>query len=158
MNARYGGMANVHSLIETWNESLLRACWQGALLIAAIAILCRAVTRLPANARCALWWLACLKLLLGLVPFTPVAVPLTTRGRLLPLATSVLAIWLIGALFRLAISLIPLRRVEHLLGTATVVNDSEVQKMMEGIAKELGLRQAPCLLLSETATEPLAVS
>ncbi|MCW3099679.1 MAG: hypothetical protein JWL77_5297 [Chthonomonadaceae bacterium] len=214
MNPLREGIANLPGLVHLWAESLLHACWQGALLVVAIAILCRALTRLPAGARCALWWLACLKLLLGLVWIPPVAVPLlpapqshasmatsaitpghapsrwgqpsplpetpaapsTTGGattsvttRFAPdlritavrypgLMTLLFAVWLIGALFRLTISMIPVRRVQRLLAAADVVHDPEVQEMMEEMARRSGLRHAPTLLLSEAATEPLAVS
>jgi beta-lactamase regulating signal transducer with metallopeptidase domain len=49
-----------------------RASLQGALLIAAVWLVCRLFPRLPAGLRCGLWWLACAKLVLGLVWVTPV--------------------------------------------------------------------------------------
>lgn len=214
MNAFHGAFAGLLDLFQGWGVSLFRACWQGAALVAAVALLCRVFTRLPAGARCALWWLACLKLLLGLAQIPPVAVPLlppshphsadavgvmshahvqpgagqsrslsevsakpatgsasTSAGtaglaseplraepRRFSLTAVLIVVWLIGALFRLAISLIPLRRVRHLLAAATVLDDADTQTMLEEIAGQVGLHRAPCLLLSEEATEPLAVS
>jgi beta-lactamase regulating signal transducer with metallopeptidase domain len=225
MNPEHGDIAS--TLIEPWGRQLLHASWQGALLIAIIAIVCRALPRLPAGARCILWWLACLKLLIGLVWLTPVGVPLLSAPRRneapptatsatratagqdrhmqgvhdvrparaggsaapsvagamrkgnagafagavqrtsapstaltarLPLLTILLSVWLSGGLLRLIIALIPLRRVQHLLATATVVNDPDIQLLMSEIATDMRLSQAPCLLLSEVETEPLAVS
>jgi beta-lactamase regulating signal transducer with metallopeptidase domain len=60
-------------------ELLTRLAWtslQAALLIAAIALLLRALPRLPAAARCALWWLVGLQVLLGLTWQAPIALPL----------------------------------------------------------------------------------
>ncbi|MDP9120605.1 MAG: hypothetical protein M3O15_04430, partial [Acidobacteriota bacterium] len=50
---------------------LLLASFQGTIFIAAVWLLCRLLPRLPASLRCTLWWLACLKLLLGLVALAP---------------------------------------------------------------------------------------
>jgi hypothetical protein len=57
--APYGAWA------ATWGDGLWRASWKGGLFILAVALLCRLVPRLPPAARCWLWWLACLKLLVG---------------------------------------------------------------------------------------------
>lgn len=56
--------------------SLGRACLQGTLFILVVWGVCRVFPRLPDAARCGLWWLACLKLLLGLVWGSPVLLPL----------------------------------------------------------------------------------
>lgn len=56
-------------------ESLWRASWQGALAVAAVWLLCR-VRRLPAAARCGLWWLVSLKLLVDLAGLPAVSLPL----------------------------------------------------------------------------------
>ena len=61
----------LHSAADAWAEILWTACWQGALVIALVWLVCRSLPRLSPSARCWLWWLACLKLLLGLVPVTP---------------------------------------------------------------------------------------
>ena len=56
--------------------ALARASVQGALAIVAVWLLCRLVTRLPAAVRCWLWWLACARLVVGLVWASPVELPL----------------------------------------------------------------------------------
>ena len=63
-------------------STLTRASIEGGLFIAGVWIVCRLFPRLPASLRCGLWWAACLKLLLGLVPLPAVRLPL------LPAATS----------------------------------------------------------------------
>jgi beta-lactamase regulating signal transducer with metallopeptidase domain len=57
-------------------ESLLRSSLQGALFIVAVWLVCRLFPRLPAAARCGLWWAACLKLLVGVVWISPMEIPL----------------------------------------------------------------------------------
>ena len=51
--------------------ALLRASVEGALVVALVALLVRAVPRIPAGLRCGLWWAACLKLVAGLVLAVP---------------------------------------------------------------------------------------
>lgn len=59
-----------------WAAHEARACWQGALCIGLVWAVCRlGARRLPASVRGVLWWLACLRLLVGLVWFAPVSVP-----------------------------------------------------------------------------------
>lgn len=70
-----GWLAAVHTVSVLWAGSVWRACWQGTLLILAAAIACRLFPRLPAGARCWVWWLACLKLLMGLAWVRPMALP-----------------------------------------------------------------------------------
>ncbi|HLL55132.1 MAG TPA: M56 family metallopeptidase [Myxococcaceae bacterium] len=53
--------------------ALWRASWQGALVMLAVWVLVRTFPKLPAWARAALWWLGCLRLLLGLLGLEPVA-------------------------------------------------------------------------------------
>ncbi|MES1244522.1 MAG: M56 family metallopeptidase [Acidobacteriota bacterium] len=47
-------------------DALLRASLHGALFVAAVWAVCRLLPDLPASVRCGLWWLACLKIVLGL--------------------------------------------------------------------------------------------
>ena len=54
--------------------TLLRASLEGGAFVVLVALVTRAV-RLPAAARCALWWLASARLLLGLVALPAIAVP-----------------------------------------------------------------------------------
>src|ERR1700720_2273582 len=69
-------------------RQLAQASLMGTLFVLAVWLLCRLAPRLPAGLRCALWWLACLKLLIGLAWPAPVALPL------LPPAAATAAGWL----------------------------------------------------------------
>src|ERR1700688_2360550 len=69
-------------------RQLAQASLMGTLFVLAVWLLCRLAPRLPAGLRCALWWLACLKLLLGLAWPAPLALPL------LPPAAAAAAGWL----------------------------------------------------------------
>jgi bla regulator protein BlaR1 len=63
------------SVAPTLFDSLARASIQGGVFILLVWILCRAVPQLPAFARCILWWLASLKLLVAFVCVDPFPVP-----------------------------------------------------------------------------------
>src|ERR1700730_5115791 len=69
-------------------RQLAHAALMGTLFVLAVWLLCRLAPRLPAGLRCALWWLASLKLLLGLVWPAPLTLPL------LPTAAAPVAGWL----------------------------------------------------------------
>lgn len=57
-------------------DHLLRASVAGGLFAAAVWLLCRALPRLSPATRCALWWAASLKLLVGLLWIWPIELPL----------------------------------------------------------------------------------
>lgn len=61
---------------DTLLPRLAAASLQSLLLVAAVWALCRYVPRLSASARCWLWWLAALQLLVGLLWPTPLMLPL----------------------------------------------------------------------------------
>lgn len=56
---------NVSFFLEIWTAGLVRACWQGGLVLLLVWTLCRALPRLSPQVRCWLWRLAYLKLLLA---------------------------------------------------------------------------------------------
>ncbi len=62
------------------------AALQGALFILAVRVICRLAPRLPAGLRCTLWWLASLKLVLGLLWPAPLPLPLLPAALAAPLA------------------------------------------------------------------------
>ncbi|WP_394001049.1 M56 family metallopeptidase [Luteimonas sp. WGS1318] len=66
----------IAALIDLMLPRLLAASVQGSLLVALVWALCRALPRLSAEARCWLWWLVALQLVVGLVWSSPVALPL----------------------------------------------------------------------------------
>jgi beta-lactamase regulating signal transducer with metallopeptidase domain len=78
-----------NNIASLWAPALLRACWQGALAVAVVWLLCRLFPRLSPGTRATLWWLVCLKTLLGLfvAGWVPVAV-LPARSTAPPPAVS----------------------------------------------------------------------
>jgi beta-lactamase regulating signal transducer with metallopeptidase domain len=52
----------------TWLAALLRASLEGGVLLLVIWAVTRLWPRMPASARCGLWWLGALRMLVGLVP------------------------------------------------------------------------------------------
>jgi beta-lactamase regulating signal transducer with metallopeptidase domain len=64
------GMESLSGLADLWGDGMLRAVWQGALALAAVWLVGRAWSGMPAQVRCWLWRLAYLKLLVALV-WTP---------------------------------------------------------------------------------------
>jgi len=66
---------HLHTVAAVWAATMVRASWQGALLVGAVWGICRLFPRLPAATRCLLWWLTCLKLLVSLVLVSPIALP-----------------------------------------------------------------------------------
>jgi beta-lactamase regulating signal transducer with metallopeptidase domain len=67
---------------------LTRASIEGGLFIAGVWIVCRLFPRLPASLRCGLWWVACLKLLLGLAALPAVRLPLLPAASVAPVAVA----------------------------------------------------------------------
>jgi beta-lactamase regulating signal transducer with metallopeptidase domain/protocatechuate 3,4-dioxygenase beta subunit len=65
---------------DQWGDAMWRASWQGAIAILLVWGICRVFPKLPQPAQSWLWRLAFVKLLLGLVSFTPMVF------RLLPLS------------------------------------------------------------------------
>jgi beta-lactamase regulating signal transducer with metallopeptidase domain len=63
-------------LAAGWSESLVRASWQGGLLIAAAWLLVRCRPGLPPRVACWIWRLADLKLIVALVWAAPLVLPL----------------------------------------------------------------------------------
>src|SRR5260370_9920694 len=68
-------VAGLIGFAQEWAGGMGRALGHGTLFILGVGAICRLFPRLPAAARGWLWWLACLKLLLGLVWAAPPALP-----------------------------------------------------------------------------------
>ncbi|GAB3779452.1 M56 family metallopeptidase [Dyella agri] len=69
-------MATLDHLAALLLERLAWTSLQAIVLVAVVALLLRALPRLPAAARCALWWLVGLQVLLGLCWQAPIRLPL----------------------------------------------------------------------------------
>lgn len=77
-----------NALGDIWMQSFLRACWQGGLAVCAVWLTCHLLRRLPAGLRCLLWWLVCLKLVVGLAGLAPIEISLGSHSnQSLPLPT-----------------------------------------------------------------------
>ena len=57
-------------------DRLVQASLEGSLLIAGVWLACRLAPALPASFRVVLWWLATLKLLVGLAGIDPIPLPI----------------------------------------------------------------------------------
>ncbi len=57
-------------------DRLVQASLEGSLLIAGVWLVCRLAPALPASFRVVLWWLAALKLLVGLAGIDPISLPI----------------------------------------------------------------------------------
>ena len=69
-----------NALGDIWMQSFLRACWQGGLAVCAVWLTCHLLRRLPAGLRCLLWWLVCLKLVVGLAGLAPIEISLGSHS------------------------------------------------------------------------------
>ncbi len=82
-------LASLNDIASLWGPAMLRACWHGALAVGVVWAICRCFPRLSPATRATLWWLACLKMLLGLffagwlpvavLPALPAAAPAVVR-------------------------------------------------------------------------------
>lgn len=72
-------VSHVNAFAASWADALIRASWQGGLVIALVWIVCRLWPGLPPTPRGWLWRLAYAKLLLGLLWLPPLALPLLPR-------------------------------------------------------------------------------
>jgi bla regulator protein BlaR1 len=147
-------------------DALLRASLQGALFVAAVWLVCRLLRDLPASIRCALWWLACLKIVAGLaspvelpwlpvdpVPSLPSPLPraggegVTTRLLFLESPPSpreggeglLAAIWLAGVLAQLASTARQLGQARGLVRRAVPIQEPWIVERFEELRRELGL-------------------
>ncbi len=69
-------LLSIAPLTAIWAESVVRASWQGGVVIALVWGLSRLLPRLTPSVRCWLWRLAYLKLLLSLIGLAPISLPL----------------------------------------------------------------------------------
>lgn len=71
-------------------DRLAQASLEGSLLIAGVWLVCRLAPALPASFRVVLWWLATLKLLVGLAGIDPIPLPILPPAALPPNIQSLL--------------------------------------------------------------------
>jgi bla regulator protein BlaR1 len=63
------------SLLDTWSTRFLDISWQAGMVAGAAWAVGRLFPRMPAHVRAALWWLVCLKFVVGLVWIQPITLP-----------------------------------------------------------------------------------
>lgn len=68
--------AGDQTLVQTASDALVRSALAGGVLIAAVWLLCRLIPATPPRVRAALWWTACLKLVVGVAWVAPIGLPL----------------------------------------------------------------------------------
>ena len=69
-------LLTLNHLSSVWADGMVRACWQGGSAVLLVWGLCRALATMPPAARCWLWRLAYLKLLVALVWAGSIELPL----------------------------------------------------------------------------------
>ncbi|MCC2671745.1 MAG: peptidase family protein, partial [Armatimonadetes bacterium] len=169
-----------------WLELLWRATWQGGLFLAAVWVLCRVLPRVPAHWKCWLWWLACLRLLVGLLDLPPLSLPLLDpepAPQVMPVLSApatgyaisadpapvtaaaprglepshlLLALWAIGVLVRVGATTRTLLRIQRLRRAARPVEAPDLQAEVARLASEAGVRTPP-VLVSSAARAPMLV-
>jgi bla regulator protein BlaR1 len=160
-------------------RQLAHAALMGTLFVLAVWLLCRLAPRLPAGLRCALWWLASMKLLLGLAWLAPPTLPLlpptaTTAAAwllaspptpALPPAPSpaaaepwwalaVAGLWLAGVLRQAALTTRELRLVRRFLERSAPISDQPLLALAADLRGRLGMK--PVALRASPAGAVLA--
>ena len=162
-------------------ERLLIGSLQGAVVIAAVWLVCRLVPRIPAAAQSALWWLVALKLVLTFAPLPALPIPLlpaafeqqTERVLLPPLASdstesaaapratplvNQISTWLPAVIVLwFAVLLLQVGRLVHAhrvlrgIVTRSVLWPNDATSEL---AKRLGLKRVPQVRLSDEIETP----
>jgi len=70
--------------IEVLARGLLQTTVQGSVAVLVVWAICRAIPRLPASAKCALWWVASAKLLVSIAAIEPVGLTILPPNMLTP--------------------------------------------------------------------------
>ncbi|HXO21587.1 MAG TPA: M56 family metallopeptidase, partial [Thermoanaerobaculia bacterium] len=177
---------NLFDLAFRCTSLLARASLAGGLLAAAVWVGCRLFPRLPAGLRCALWWLVCLRLLIGLAGMAPVALPvlpaatvasaphlpavlaapgpapasrlvLSTGAEKRPVWPLAVALaWLAGVLVHLARAGRQLAAARRLVRESAPVDVPGVDSLTADLAGEIGLRRPPAVRCSSAVRTPQA--
>jgi bla regulator protein blaR1 len=166
--------------LEVVFDALSGASIAGGVLALGVLALCIAIGRLPAAARCTLWWLVSLKLLVGLSSIEPVAVPIlppasaatsvlsapatatlaTTQvieGPVfgtLPWRAALAVIWLGGLVVVAAITVGQWRRVSSLRARTHPAN-AGLANLVQELSERSGLKTPPEVRLSDEIDAPL---
>ncbi len=177
--------------METFNDLaallLTRLAWtsvQAALLIGVLVLLTRYVPRVSPAARCAMWWLLGLQLIVGIAwhmpmqlsvlsPPTTTAVmttPTTIGGPIDPtpgidaVATPsmnwmgiVALLWLAALAVQLGFATLQWRQVRRVLRDSVPLDDGAVRARCDDKARQIGLRRVPALRVADGIASPHVV-
>lgn len=162
-------------------DQLITATWQGLVGLAIAWAICRFVPRLPTSYRQAIWWIACLKLVAGLLPTLAIRLPWTLaesafqahrwtpndslpttskalNGHESPAFGSILAgTWLAGVVLGLVWLAVEAVRSYRLLRRSGPVAEIELAETCRVLAAKAGLRRPPRLLRSSEIASPMVM-
>ncbi|HTE19146.1 MAG TPA: M56 family metallopeptidase [Armatimonadota bacterium] len=161
-----------------------RASWQGGLLVLVAWSACRIFPRLPAAYRCWLWWLACLRLAIGLLtvpPLTLALLPAPATSPVPPLSVAVtppsatvsappapstpaptlttllLMCWMAGMLLHGVSISRALLLIKRLRQEARPVEEGWLREEGARLSRRAGLRRPLPILISAAAGSPMLV-
>lgn len=160
-------------------DALLRASLHGALFAGAVWAVCRLFPGLPASLRCALWWLACLKVLVSLAAVSPVELPLlpapapVSTATWIPLGVAAPAapvsadptfrfpweaalagLWLAGLLVQLGGTLRQLGQARGIVRRSSPVGEPWIAERFAELRRGLGLGERAELRVSDEVEAP----
>jgi bla regulator protein BlaR1 len=174
-------------MIETMAGLILaRLAWtalQAALFVGAVSLAIRLLPALSAAARCTLWWLVALQVLVGFAWSAPIRLPLlapppavasetmsvgpdpapTTAysptpdaapAAPLPWRTLLVAVWMLGLLAQTPLLARQARQARLLRKGSTALTDRAMQARCREAAAAIGLRRCPELRSSAALTSP----
>ncbi len=159
-----------------------RASLEGAVYAGALHLACRALPRLPPGVKSTLYWLACARLLVGLLSPGPLRLPIlpapsVASAPLVALSVPALAetsapglglaapeaplwpwlllgVFAIGVLAHLAQAALQLARAAAILRRAAPLADGPAPELLERLCRQLGVRRPPRLLMSAEVQGP----
>jgi beta-lactamase regulating signal transducer with metallopeptidase domain len=180
------GVNSLEGFAGTWAGAMWTACWQGGLVVLAVWGVCRLLPKLNPSVRQAMWWLACLKLVLGLVWLRPVALPVLPNTAVpvyaqlaslapkpvpsgaaeltavatkqsLPWREGLLLLWGAGLVVTLGAAARSGLRVRKLVREAKPLNDGSIGEEVRRLSVTMGLPSPPRLSSSAGVSAPFVV-
>ncbi|HEV7775885.1 MAG TPA: M56 family metallopeptidase [Luteibacter sp.] len=176
--------------METFNDFavalLCRLAWtsiQAALLIGVLAFLTRYVPRVSPAARCAMWWLLGLQLIVGIAWHMPMQLPVLSPATTVVTTTHVIIggpvasgsvvnaiatpsmnwmgvvalLWLAALAVQLGFAALQWRQVRRVLRESRPLEDMTVRLRCDEEARQLGLRRLPALRVADGIASPHVV-
>lgn len=146
---------------ERWADSLLNTSSQAGLACLVLWGVIRLFPKMPVLLRVWLWRGVAIKFLLGLVAIFPIGSGVAGASAVsskLPGSLLFLLIGSVGTFVAYGVSLtVCAVKLRTLLHSSKLCTDAETRSQVCEIAKMLGLKRAPCIRLSSTASVPMLV-